>query len=184
MAVFHLATLVLRGVSVVSDGPAVGLRLGSYETESQAKATPISMRHPSPGQTWPMIETRGRQFPKAYANGNCDALRAGRPGSRAGVLVRRSPAPTGAGGTTRTWFHTVGGPSMTAVTSLCPIKAKRVATVADATSAQRPSNCIFETFIPASADDKRSQVQPAPLTGPDTRTPTAVSTRGNRAMAD
>jgi hypothetical protein len=183
MAVFHLATLVLRGVSVLSDGPAVGLRLGSYETESQAKATPISMRHPSPGISWPMIETRGRQFPKAYANGNCYALRAGRPGSRAGVLVRRSPAPTGAGGTTRTWFHTVGGPLTTAVTSLCPIKAKQVASVADATSAQRSSNCTCTTFTPASAVGKRLQGQPV-VTGPDTRTPPAVSTRGNRAMSD
>lgn len=183
MAVFHLATLVLRGVSVLSDGPAVGLRLGSYETESRAKATPISMRHPSPGHPWPTIETRGRQFPQANAEGNCYALRAGRPGSRAGVLVRRSPAPTSAGGTTRAWFPTVGGPSMTAVTRLRPIKAKRVASVADASLTQRPSICTFETFITALARGKRSQGQPA-VTGPETRTPPAVSTRGNRAMAD
>src|SRR5690349_3833364 len=44
----HRNSLVLRGVSVLVDGPAVGLRLGSYETNAQAsQATPISKRHPS-----------------------------------------------------------------------------------------------------------------------------------------
>ena len=40
MVLSHPESLVLRGVSVLGDGPAVSLRLGSYETKPQTtKAT-------------------------------------------------------------------------------------------------------------------------------------------------
>src|SRR5262249_15027533 len=117
MAVFHPESLVLRGVSVLSDGLTVGLRLGSYEKANpQApKATPFSMRHPSPGCPSIAAEMRRRMFPTADTNasGNGAVLWAGRL-SRAGVLGRRSPVTiTGTTSLSR-WSPTVGGPLFTA----------------------------------------------------------------------
>ena len=71
MLVSHPESLVLRGVSVLGGGSAVSLRLGSYVGHKQTKATPISMRHPSPGEPTLVPETGGRPFPTATANGNC-----------------------------------------------------------------------------------------------------------------
>src|SRR5262245_20042889 len=85
-------SLVLRGVSVLGDGQAVSLRLGSYEAKTQAKAIPFSMRHLSLGCHSTVQMIGRRPFPPGNPDGNETVERAGRPGSRAGVLVRRSPA--------------------------------------------------------------------------------------------
>jgi hypothetical protein len=157
MAVYSLESLVLRGVSVLRDGSAVGLRLGSYEADKQTKATPISMRHPSPGCPTFVFETSRL--------------------SRAGVLGRRSPANAG-----RTighrWSAAVGGPQFTAAARLCLPWAKQAATVADVLS-RRPSTLHDQAFQRFQRDERGRQVEPAGLTGPATRTPPAASTRGN-----
>jgi hypothetical protein len=176
MAVSHLESLVLRGVSVLGDGSAVGLRLGSYEADQPTKATPISMRHPSPGCPTFVPETSGRQFPTASANGNCAALWAGRL-SRAGVLGRRSPASAGRTNVHR-WSAAVGGPEFTAAARLCLPWAKQAASVADVLS-RRPSSLHDVAFQRFQRDERRPQEMPAGLTGPATRTPPAASTRGN-----
>ena len=121
MRVSHPESLVLRGVSVLGDGPAVSLRLGSYETKPQTtKATPISQRHPSHGCA-AMPETNGRPFPTANMRGNSAVVWAGRL-SRAGVL----------------WSDAVGGQPFTAAARLCPARAKQPAPVGDVFSG-RPS---------------------------------------------
>jgi hypothetical protein len=165
MAVSHLESLVLRGVSVVVDGSAVSLRLGSYETKAQTpKATPFSTRHPSRGCQAVMPEMGARTFPTANASGSGDALWAGRL-SRAGVLGRRS-----ATGVHR-WSHAVGGPKLSAAVRLCLPWAKQAASVGDVFS-RRPYHLLDR-------DERGRQEPPAGITGPATRTPTAASTRGN-----
>src|SRR5262249_49109138 len=126
-------SLVLRGVSVLGDGPAVSLRLGSYETKPQTtKATPISQRHPSHGCAAAMPETNGLPFPT-----NGAVPWAGRL-SRAGVLSRRSPAVHAGRTAVRRRSDAVGGPQFTAAARLCPSWAKQPAPVGDVFSG-RPS---------------------------------------------
>jgi len=164
MAVIHLESLVLRGVSVLGDGPAVGLRLGSYEGQTQIhKATPFTKRHPSPGCPTAMPETNGRHYPRASALGNSAVRRAGRPGSRAGVLVR----------------FAVGGPKFTAAARLCPVRAKQPASVADVLF-RRASTLHDLAFSRSQRDERQWQGPLAGITGlTATRTPAAASTRGN-----
>jgi hypothetical protein len=172
MAVSHLESLVLRGVSVVGDGSAVSLRLGSYETKAQTpKATPFSKRHLSRGCQAVMSEMSGREFPTTSVNGNRGALWAGRL-SRAGVLGRRS------GTTVHRWSHAVGGPKLSAAVRLCLPRAKQAASVGDVFS-RRPSNLLDFAFPRDQRDERARQEPPAGITGPATRTPPAASTRGN-----
>jgi hypothetical protein len=173
--VSQVESLVLRGVSVLRDGLAVGLRLGSYESQRQIKATPISMRHPSPGKPTFVPETKGRTFPTASTNGNCDAPWAGRL-SRAGVLGRRSPAQNAGRTGVHRWSPTAGGPQFTAAVRLC-LPAKHAASVADVFS-RRPSTLDDSTF-PCRSTGRERQEMPAGLTGSATRTPPAASTRGD-----
>jgi hypothetical protein len=169
MAVSHLESLVLRGVSVVVDGSAVSLRLGSYEAKSQApKATPFSTRHPSIGCAADMPRMNGRTFPTANASGSGDALWAGRL-SRAGVLGR------GIGG--HRWSHAVGGQPFAAAVRLC-LTAKQAASVADVFS-RRPVTLHDFAFDRIQRDERGRQEPPTGMTGPATRTPTAASTRGS-----
>jgi hypothetical protein len=177
----HLESLVLRGVSVLRDGLAVSLRLGSYEvTEPQTtKATPFSKRHPSPGCAAFMPQTSGRLFPNAGRNagGNGAAPWAGRL-SRAGVLSRRSPADSAGWTSVHRWSATVGGPQFTAAVRLCPPWAKQAAPVADA-SFRRPSPLHDFAIRALGHHGHERQEVPAGITGPATRTPPAASTRGN-----
>ncbi len=155
MALLHVESLVLRGASVLRDGPAVGLRLGSYEGQTQIlKATPFPKRHPSPGCTTSMPETSGRH--------NSAVRRAGRPGSRAGVLGR----------------FAVGGPEFTAAARLCPVRAKQPASVADVLF--RRASTLHDCDPSRYQRDERMWQGPlAGLAGPaDPRTPPAASTRG------
>jgi hypothetical protein len=168
MAVYHVESLVLRGVSVLGDGQADSLRLGSYEAKTQiTKATPFSERHPSPGCPT-FMPTRGvRQFPTASANGNSAVLWAGRL-SRAGVLGRRSPAPSAGRTNVHRWSDAVGGPKFTAAVRLCLPWAKPAASVADV-SFRRPSDLHDLAFQRIQRDER----------GQQERTPPAASTRGN-----
>jgi hypothetical protein len=178
MAINHLESLVLRAVSVLRDGVAVSLRLGSYEAKAQtSKATPFAMRHPSPGCAAIGPHTRGRTFPTANANGNGAVLWAGRL-SRAGVLGRRSPAASAGWASAERWSATVGGPRITAAVRLCLPWAKQAAPVADA-SFRRPSTLHDFAFQRTERGERERQATPAGMTGTATRTPPAVSTRGN-----
>jgi hypothetical protein len=167
MVLVHVESLVLRGASVVVDGVAVSLRLGSYETKPQtAKATPFSQRHPSHGCATAMPETNGRRFPIPYGNGA--AVRAGRL-SRAGVLSRRSPAVrAGRTNVLPRWSNTVGGPQFTAAARLCPDRAKQPAPVGDVFSG-RPSTLHDLASMRLWRGGRGRQA---------TRTLTAASTRG------
>ena len=168
MFVSTLEALVLRGVSVLRDGLAVGLRLGSYEgNQQQIKATPISMRHPSPGKPTFVPGTKGRTFPTAQVNGNCAAPWAGRL-SRAGVLGSRSHALSAGRISDHRWSATVGGPRFTAAVRLCLLGAKQPATVSDVNS-RRPFDLQDQTFQRSWRNEHGQQA----------RTPPAASTRGN-----
>jgi hypothetical protein len=127
MALITREALVLRGVSVLGDGQPVSLRLGTGEATTQAKAVPFSMRHPSPGCD--AVPTAVRHDPKANAKGN-GAPGAGRSRSRAGVLVRRSPAIIAGRTFVYRWSEAEGG-SKTAGQRLCRKQAKPLAPVAD-----------------------------------------------------
>jgi hypothetical protein len=179
MAVSHVESLVLRGVSVVRDGRTIGLRLDSYEAKPQSfQATPFSMRHPSPGCRTPMPETGGRPFPTSNTLGNgARPVWAGRPGRRAGVLGRRSPAPSAGGTNVHRWFPAVGGPKFTAAVRLCPFGAKQAASVADVFS-RRPSTLHDLAFQRLERDERGQQEPPAGINGTAARTLTAASTRG------
>jgi hypothetical protein len=92
MAVITANSLVLGGISVICDGNAVSLRLGSlYQGQEQTPPIPFSMRHPSMG-------CGGARFTEpAHRHDHVDnadvgqgALRAGRLVSLAGVLFRSS----------------------------------------------------------------------------------------------
>ncbi len=167
MVVSHPESLVLRGVSVLRDGLAVGLRLGSYEANQQMMATPISQRHPSRGCLTAMPETSERTFPTASASGNGAALGAGRL-RRAGVLGRRSRAQSAGRTNVHRWSVSVGGPQLTAAARLTLAWAKHVAPGADVLS-RRPSTLL----------DIKKQGPSVGFTDPTARTLTAASTRGN-----
>ena len=175
MAVKYVESLVLRSVSVLRDGQAVGLRLGSYTAKPQSpQATPFSMRHLSLGCE-AMPERSGRPFPTGSANGNGIVLWAGRL-SRAGVLDCRSRTID------HRWSATVGGPLFTAAESLCLHRAKPTASVADATFRRSSELAAFSLARVFQRNERSLQQPPAGITGPATRTPPATSTRGNGAI--
>jgi hypothetical protein len=176
MAVSHLESLVLRGVSVLGGGLAVGVRLGSYEAKKQITATPISERHPSPGCAAFMPQTMGRAFPTARVRGNAAASWAGRL-SRAGVLGRRSRAQSAGRTNVHRWSATVGGPLFTAAVRLTLAWAKPAAPVADVFS--RRLSTLHDLAYQRFGAERDSQGPSAGLTGTTARTLTAASTRGN-----
>jgi len=92
MAAKNMESLVLRGVSVLGGGKAVELCLGSYATDVQMPRGPLSMRHPSPGCEENRTEPLQQRVRNRRNGADRAAVRAGRPGSPAGVLVRRNPA--------------------------------------------------------------------------------------------
>ena len=130
MAALKLDSLVLQLVSVVADGLSDALRLGTHEGILQAKAIPFSMRHPS-------LDCRttvpfGGQWP--FFVGNPTRNSATWSGSRAGVLVRRSPAITAGGTSPQGWLPNKGGPQSMAAMPQCPKRAWVSASVAYETS--------------------------------------------------
>ncbi len=163
--VLTMETLVPCGVSVLCDGRAVGLRLGSNEAMPQAKAIPISMRHPSHDCAGAVPDAVSWSFPANAFAGNQASYGAGRSLGHAGVLVRRSPAILA--GRTRPCGRSrvTGGPSLTAAARLCLTQDKPSATVAGKTSSRRTLPSY--PFAPHGAERRE-----------ETRTPTAASTRG------
>ena len=92
MVVTKLESLVLRGVVVLRDGQAVGLRLGtSYPATTTTPEITISTRLTS-HRCAPAFMQAGQWPDHADSDRVADATGAGRPLSRAGVLSRRSPA--------------------------------------------------------------------------------------------
>lgn len=92
MAATKPEALVLRGVSVLGDGKAAGLRCGFYAANEQMPMVPLSMRHPSPGCREDRTEPPQQQIRRVANAADCSAVRAGRPGSPAGVLGSRGSA--------------------------------------------------------------------------------------------
>lgn len=93
MAIIKLESLVLRGVSVLSDGRAVELCRGASEKAEQTPEVRFSMRHPSLG--YPLANQNQRadaQDDDVKRDVVSDVFGAGRSRGRAGVLPRRSPA--------------------------------------------------------------------------------------------
>jgi hypothetical protein len=90
MAVKNLESLVLCGVSVLRDGQAVNLRLGTGYTASKQKPARLTMRHPSPDQRQGFTPPATRIEPTVADRGD-DALvgGAGRSHWRVGVSVVR-----------------------------------------------------------------------------------------------
>ena len=182
MAVTHLESLVLRGVSVGCDGQTVGLRLGtSYAGGRRAPGNPFSMRHPSPGCR--QDDNRPADRPDRAARGPVGkaAFGAGRSRSRAGVLSRRSPARIAGRAIPSGWSPAVGGPEPTAAACLCLAQARPAASVGEALPGRlttATARALPDTgFTPVVRGGAKPGV--AGLTGwkPAGRTPVA-STRG------
>jgi hypothetical protein len=93
MAAYSLESLVLRGVSVLRDGQAVELCLGTNEAAAQMPGVRIFMQHPWPGyqQTYPNTYA-SRSFYDAKCVAKDAALGAGRLPGHASVLNHRRPA--------------------------------------------------------------------------------------------
>lgn len=100
MAARTLNTVVLCGANVAPNSMAFGTNRDTSAAMMQSPALPFSARHQSLGCQPIAVEPDRR--PDRLAGNEVDsaAKRAGRPGSRAGVLGRRSPARN-AGGTVR-----------------------------------------------------------------------------------
>jgi hypothetical protein len=126
MAVMTLQNLVLRGVAVLQDGPAVLTRQGQgYRAVQQAPA-PYSKRHPSPRILRTVtVPNRARL---ADHSDERSAKRAGRPGCRAGVSVRRSLALAGASRSAAPGALRKGGASLMAAGRIGPMMAEALAT--------------------------------------------------------
>jgi hypothetical protein len=164
MVLNTLEALVLRGVSVLRDGVAVGLRLASKEARGQTQAVPFSMRHPSHGCPSPTTATTWRPNPAGDASGYAAPGQAGRPaGSPDGVLVRRSPAIIAGGTGCFGRSQAEGAQQFTAAARSGLARAKRAASVGDAF----PRPLALRDRIRLSADPVRASMGPA-----------AASTRG------
>jgi len=89
MAVINLKTLVQRGVAVTGNVVARWTRIAGYQANGRLPVLQPSMRHPSPGCLAAKPERRHDRVDNPDAEHA--SVRAGRPGSWAGVPVRRSP---------------------------------------------------------------------------------------------
>jgi hypothetical protein len=123
MAVMNLETLVLRGVNVVRD-VVIGLeRNGSNLTGVQAPVSLSSTRHPSASDPWTDTDP-GKRYERAMQGAAHAAIRAGRPGSLAGVLGSRSPARCAGRAILSGWSQATGGFCPSAAWCLEPLTAE------------------------------------------------------------
>jgi len=90
MAVKLLETLVLRGVSVVSDVLVSRKRIGSNPAQERTSANLLSLRHPA--QTDADYQPDMPSLVADLGAMNATAHRAGRPAGGTGALPSRSPA--------------------------------------------------------------------------------------------
>jgi hypothetical protein len=124
MAEMTLQNLVLRGVAVLTDGRAVLTRPGQgYQAVEQAPV-PFSKRHPSDG----IVPTAPEPDCLADHRDERSGKRAGRPGCRAGVSVRRSLARAGASRRGVPSAFRMGGASLMAAGRIGPLMAEALAT--------------------------------------------------------
>src|SRR5262245_27387202 len=138
MAVITRNTLVLRGVTVAGRVVTGWTRIGAYLVDGQAPALHFSMRHPSSGYP----ESNPEAVRQRCLDEDDADVRAGRPGSRAGVPSRRSPASS-AGGTVRLGrVPAKGGPKLSAAWRLCRSSAK--ASVAAGKANPKRPNASFD----------------------------------------
>lgn len=106
MALISRNLLVRRGVSVLSDGVAVMVRLGSCQGNCQNPASSAISRHLSLRCSLAEAAPDQRRFHQELPEKGAAVNGAGRPGSRAGVLSRSLAITAG---------YSQGGPSLMAV---------------------------------------------------------------------
>ncbi len=102
MLAYTLESLVLRGVSVLRDGQANGVCLGTSQATARSPEVRVSMRHPSPGYPQAQPNAHAERLVVAKRDADDAAFGAGRSRGLAGVLSRRSPASR-AGRTAPCW---------------------------------------------------------------------------------
>jgi hypothetical protein len=137
MAVMTLQNLVLRGVAVLQDGPAVLTRQGQgYRAVQQVPAS-YSKRRPSPRILRTVTEPNRARL--ADHTDERSAKRAGRPGCWAGVSVCRSLAPAGASRSGVRSALRKRGASLMAAGRIGPMMAEALATRAQANPGCAPT---------------------------------------------
>jgi hypothetical protein len=130
MAVKKLESLVLRGVSVLRDGQAVNLRLGSgYSAIGQNPTASLTMRHPSPDSRQEFTALAADIEPDAGVGG------AGRSHWHAGVSVVRSCSRTLGTITSPRWSLQRGGRKPMVNANLCTKQAHTAVSVGETASA-------------------------------------------------
>jgi hypothetical protein len=92
MAVNIVESLVRRSVPVMANVMNNSARIGSDQAKRQTPAFLSHLRHPSQRFPWAGYQPGTRGKVADTVGDNCAAERAGRPGSIASVLVRRSLA--------------------------------------------------------------------------------------------
>ena len=138
-----LESLVLRGVSVLRDGQAVELRLGtSAEDQRTTPEIRFSMRPP---QAYPAGFMPAERPDHAAKHGvDVTVPGAGRPLGLVGVSSRRNPARNAGRTNPWRWSGSVGGPKSAADSCLCLVRARTETTVREANS-ERPDRCSAVT---------------------------------------
>jgi len=139
MAVMTLEALVLRGVRVVREAATGMKRMGSKQASDQNPARLSHQRHLVPRWLRPGYEPGLRRLFAESFDDDDASDRAGRPGSVAGVPVRRSPALC-AGRTVSCGRPAVSGePRLTASPSFGLLSAKPTALAGDVPPGRFPA---------------------------------------------
>lgn len=113
MAVIILESLVQRGILVAGDEDSVQKRIGSDPALDQAPAFLSCARHPSPRYPQAGLQPGLRRFLAGSDGREPAANGAGRPGSRAGVLMGRSSARTAEQAVLLGWSFATAGSNAT-----------------------------------------------------------------------
>jgi hypothetical protein len=140
MAVNHLETLVLRGVSVVCDVVTALKGIGSKPANRQTPAMDLShSRHPS------QRDQAGQDIRPWYPNANPlgmrnTTVRAGRPAGRPGVLASRSHAIAAWRTVLSGWSLATGAACPTAAAFTGHLSTGSAATVGEVLPERSPSH--------------------------------------------
>ena len=171
MAVFNLDNLVLRGVAGNGNVANGRSRIGTYPVDGQTPALAISMRHPSPGCRQTDAEPERQRDHVDERDVKHASERAGRPGSRAGVLVRRSPARLAGRAVLYGWSLADGGPRSDDAKRFSPAATGLTASLARVASGH--PTALRAWPLSARNDAQANRVRPMPAGGMST-----ASTRG------